>query len=170
MDVKSSVLHTLEGHACHGIRICRDKRKSTRTSEGLIQLSQMSFLYIIIFIMKTSNYTTLLPSYSDCTKKLSVYFILSIICVYFRLLRSKLIYEQGSPTDTIGASVLEGLVLCSVNELVGDVAVDPDAAHAKCENSQRVLVVVGQRARADCTDGEGNKPFQHMQNSFLNQL
>lgn len=66
--------------------------------------------------------------------------------------------------------MLEGLVLCSVNELAGDMVVDPDAAHAKCENSQRVLVVVGQRARADCMDEEGNQPFQHMQNHFLNQL
>lgn len=55
--------------------------------------------------------------------------------------------------------MLEVLVLCSVNELAGDVVVDPDAAHAKRENSQRVLVVVGQRARADCSDEEGNKPL-----------
>lgn len=62
--------------------------------------------------------------------------------------------------------MLEGLVLCSVNELVGDVVVDPDAAHAQRENSQRVLVVVGQRASADCRDEEGEAPFQHMQRHF----
>lgn len=73
------------------------------------------------------------------------------------LLRSTMIYRQVSLTDTVGASVFEGLVLCSLDELVGDMVVDPDAAHAKSENPQRVLVVVGQRALADCTDEEGNE-------------
>lgn len=66
--------------------------------------------------------------------------------------------------------MLEVLVLSSVNELVGDVVVDPDAAHAKRENSQRVLVVVGQRASADCTEAEGGKPLQHMQNHLKSTL
>lgn len=36
------------------------------------------------------------------------------------------------------------------DELVADVVVDPDAAHAQRQHTQAVLVIVGQRAMADC--------------------
>lgn len=36
------------------------------------------------------------------------------------------------------------------DEFVGDMIVDPDAANAQTEHTQRVLVIVGQRAVADC--------------------
>lgn len=45
-------------------------------------------------------------------------------------------------------------MFCGLDELVGDVVVDPDIAHTKGQHSQRVLVVVGQRAMADCAGEE----------------
>lgn len=71
--------------------------------------------------------------------------------------------------------MFEVLHLCGLDELVGDMVVDPGAAHAKSEHSQRVLVVVGQRTMADCTDEDRNgsfssKPLQHVQNCFLIKL
>lgn len=62
-----------------------------------------------------------------------------------------------SLTHTVSVSVFEVLVLCGLDELVGDMVVDPDIAHTERQHSQRVLVVVGQRAVADCTDEEGNQ-------------
>lgn len=52
--------------------------------------------------------------------------------------------------------MFEILTFCRFDELVGDMAVDSDAAHAKSKHAQRVLVIVGQRAMADCTKGERN--------------
>lgn len=52
--------------------------------------------------------------------------------------------------------MFEMLTFCRFDELVGDMAVDSDAVHAKSKHAQRVLVIVGQRAMADCTKGERN--------------
>lgn len=41
-----------------------------------------------------------------------------------------------------------------LDEPVADMVVDPDAAHAESEHAKRVLVIVGQRALADCVRGE----------------
>lgn len=38
----------------------------------------------------------------------------------------------------------------SLDEFVADMAVNSDATHAQSEHTQRVLVIVGQRAVADC--------------------
>ena len=47
-------------------------------------------------------------------------------------------------------SVVDLLMFYCLDECVADMVVDPDAAHAKSEHTQRVLVIVGQRAVADC--------------------
>lgn len=46
------------------------------------------------------------------------------------------------------------LMFYRLDELVADMVVDPDAARAKSEHAQRVLVIVGQRAVADCAKEE----------------
>lgn len=45
----------------------------------------------------------------------------------------------------------EVLMFYSLDELVADMAVDPDTTRTQGEHSQRVLVIVSQRALADCT-------------------
>lgn len=52
--------------------------------------------------------------------------------------------------------MFEMLTFHRFDELVGDMAVDSDATHTKSEHAQRVLVIVGQRAMADCIKGERN--------------
>lgn len=46
--------------------------------------------------------------------------------------------------------MFEVLMFYCLDELVGDMIVDSDAANAKSKHTQRVLVIVGQRAMADC--------------------
>lgn len=55
-------------------------------------------------------------------------------------------------TDALSVSMFEVLVLYGLDELVADMVVDPDAAHAQRQYTQGVLVIVGQRALADCAD------------------
>ncbi len=54
----------------------------------------------------------------------------------------------------------EVLMFCGLDELVADMVVHPDATHAKSEHAQRVLVIVGQRALADCVRRAENKRNQ----------
>lgn len=49
--------------------------------------------------------------------------------------------------------MFEVLMFYCLDKLVADMVVDPDAAHAKSEHTQRVLVIVGQRAVTDCIIG-----------------
>lgn len=56
--------------------------------------------------------------------------------------------------------MFEVLMFYCLDELVADMVVDPDAAHAKSEHTQRVLVIVGQRAMADCAKERRNKRNQ----------
>lgn len=58
--------------------------------------------------------------------------------------------EAGSLTNTLNISMFEVLMFHCFNELVGDMVVDPDAVHTKGEHTQTVLVIIGQRAMADC--------------------
>lgn len=53
--------------------------------------------------------------------------------------------------------MVEVIVFYSLDELVADMVVDPEAARAKGKHSQRVLVIVGQRALADCTKESRDK-------------
>lgn len=65
--------------------------------------------------------------------------------------------SQVSLTDTVSVSVFEVLVLCGPDELVDNMGVDHDITHTKSEDSQRVLVVVSERALADWTDEGRNQ-------------
>lgn len=46
--------------------------------------------------------------------------------------------------------MFEVILICCYDELVADVGVDPDVAHAQRQHTQAVLVVVGQRTTTDC--------------------
>lgn len=63
VDVKSSVLHTLESHACHGVSICSHKKSPgpflIQMSHYVIKMLLLCHFYAI-FSMKTNNYMTLL--------------------------------------------------------------------------------------------------------------
>lgn len=54
-------------------------------------------------------------------------------------------------------SMFEVFHFYCLDELVADMVVDPDAAHAKSQHTKRVLVVVGQWAVADCPKEIRNK-------------
>lgn len=56
----------------------------------------------------------------------------------------------------------EVIMFHCLDNLVADMMVDPDAARAQSEHAQRVLVIVGQRAVADCT-----KPGEEMRETTL---
>lgn len=51
----------------------------------------------------------------------------------------------------------ESLMFNRLDELVADMVVDPDATRTQSEHSQRVLVIVSQRALADCTKRRKDK-------------
>ncbi|KAF3850810.1 hypothetical protein F7725_012582 [Dissostichus mawsoni] len=57
-------------------------------------------------------------------------------------------------TSTLSVSLFELLMFCCLDEFVADMVVDPDAAHAKSEHTQRVLVC--QQRLTPLTDGEGD--------------
>ena len=62
--------------------------------------------------------------------------------------------EQISLTNALNVSMCELPMFDGLDELVADMVVDPDAARAQSEHAQRVLVIVGQRAVADCVKTE----------------
>lgn len=50
--------------------------------------------------------------------------------------------------------MFEVLIFCCFDELVADMVVDPYATHTESKHTQAVLVIVGQRAVADCKTKE----------------
>lgn len=65
-------------------------------------------------------------------------------------------------TNIIIVSMIEVVVFYGLDKLVADMVVYPDATHTQSEHTQRVLVIVGQRALADCIKGRRNTRNQNI--------